>query len=952
MRKSTGRLMYNDYPNETGMFNSARVNLCKVVTAALILFICMCFSPGMSTAQIVANTQKENSNPLRLWYNQPASYWQEALPLGNATTGAMVFGAVDTARYQLNDHNLWSGEPEAGNNANGPILLPKIRRLIFQGLYDSAATLYRKMQGPYSARYLPLADLWLYTEDQKSHKEIKNYCRSLDLTTAMSQVRYEVNGVQYKRTCFISYPDQVMVIRITASKPSAISLKIGLSSLLRSKLQDHSSKSGAETLLLKGKAPAYVANRAYEKQQVVYDQPANSPSPFSGKGMTFSVLVRVQAAGGQTRSTDRLLEVAHADTLTIYLTEATSYNGFDKSPSKDGRDAESLARKKMTAALSKKYATLKANHLKDYQKLFGRVAFWLKNAPAASNELGSASKKLGKDAGRNTDNSYLPTDLRLKNFAHNPSDHMLQVLYYQYGRYLLISSSRPGSLPANLQGIWNDMVQPPWGSNYTTNINTEMNYWPAENTNLSECATPLFDFTRSLAKNGAKTAKINYGINHGWLAHHNSDAWAKTSPTGGYDKDPKGTPRWSAWVMAGAWMSTHLWEHYLFTGDKDFLKTQAYPTMKGAAQFLLAWLVKDPKTGYLVTNPSTSPENTVKIKGKEYELTLGSTMDMSIIRAIFTDVIKAADILNIDQAFSKSLQNAKAKLYPFHIGRNGQLQEWYGDWDDPNDKHRHISHLFGLYPGAQITPKATPLLAKAARETLRERGDVSTGWSMAWKVNWWARLGDGEHAYKILLDAFRFIDPASSRAEMSGGGTYPNLFDAHPPFQIDGNFGATAGMTEMLLQSHNGVITLLPALPDEWQQGYIKGLKARGNFEVDIRWEKGTLTQAKIKSNLGGSCRILTAVPVKILDQQGHSIGNARTTDRQGNQLLFNWFGNHDKPPLIISQKEKDPEVIRQLAADSVLNKNQNHLENNKTPKAYYTDFQTIPAGAYQIVPL
>lgn len=956
------RFNFGCNPEENSGLRKVSLSFCQA-KANILLVLVIALAPSVIViAQQNAHSQKAEaspSNPLQLWYNRPATYWQEALPLGNATTGAMVFGGIDTARYQLNDHNLWSGEPVDGNNPNGPILLPKIRKLIFEGRYDSAAALYRKMQGPYSARYLPLADLWLYScgQEQLNGQNATNYFRALDLTTAESHIRYKLGGVNFKRTCFISYPDQVMVIRITADKSKSINLKIGLSSLLRNTLQVHGENKRTATLLLRGKAPSYVANRPYEKKQVVYDRPKNAPDPFGGRGMTFSVLVGVTTSGGQIRHSDSTLEVTNTDTLTIYLTEATSYNGFDKSPSLKGLDDEKIARTRMMAAQKKGYATLRVRHLRDYQNLFSRVNFWLGDGSSMKENPGVMGKKAGHAT---TKTKYsraaypngLPTDLRLKNFASNPSDHKLQVLYYQYGRYLLIASSRPGSLPANLQGIWNDMVQPPWGSNYTTNINTEMNYWLAENTNLSECATPLFDFIHALAKNGAKTAKVNYDIHQGWLAHHNSDAWAKTSPTGGYDKDPKGTPRWSAWVMAGAWLSTHLWEHYLFTGDQAFLRQQAYPVMRGAAAFLLSWLVKDPKTGYLVTNPSTSPENTVKIKGKEYELTLGSTMDMSIIRAIFTDVIKAAALLEMDQPFAERLKQVRAKLYPFHIGRNGQLQEWYGDWDNPSDKHRHISHLFGLYPGAQITPNATPLLAGAARETLRERGDVSTGWSMAWKVNWWARLKDGEHAYKILLDAFRYIDPASSKAEMSGGGTYPNLFDAHPPFQIDGNFGATAGITEMLLQSHDGVISLLPALPTEWQQGYIKGIKARGNFELDIYWANATLSRAKIKSNLGGHCRIWTSVPVKIVDQQGHNLLPTKNTDNKLQQPLFNWFGNQGKPPLVVSKKHKDPEVIKELAAIPMGQVNKASDTANHLVKGYYTDFETSRGGIYQVVPL
>ncbi len=789
--------------------------------------------------------------PLKLWYSQPARAWEEALPLGNAKTGAMVFGGIVTERFQLNDNTLWSGFPEAGNNPNGPIVLPQVRQQIFADHYDSAALLWKKMQGPYTARYLPLADLWLkfFFKDSTA----TNYYRDLNLNNATASVKYTVDGITYTRETFISHPDKLMIIRITANKKGAIHFTTSLTS----KLKYTTSVNDSNLVILKGKAPKYVANRDTEPVQVAYDDE-------NGEGMNFVVYAKIVTENGTANKSGNSIEVKNADAVTVYLSEATSFNGFDKSPGLSGKDPAVEAKNNLQKAVYKKYDEIKKRHIADYRSLFARVQLNLGEKPEMA---------------------AVPTDERLRRFASSPDDHALTVLYYQFGRYLMISASRPGSRPTNLQGIWNDAVQPPWGSNYTTNINTEMNYWLAENTNLSECHQPLFNFIKELSVNGAKTAKVNYNIDEGWLLHHNTDIWAKTSPVGGYESDPRSAGRWSAWPMAGAWLSTHLWEHYLFTGDQQFLKEQAYPLMKGAAQFMLHWLIKDPVSGYLVTNPSTSPENTIKINGKEYEMAMAGTMDLSIIRELFTAVIKTTEALQVDKTFRAQLQEAKEKLYPFHIGRNGQLQEWFKDWDDPKDKHRHISHLFGLYPGSQVTISNTPELAAAAKESLIERGDVSTGWSMAWKINWWARLHDGEHAYKILSAAFTFIDPLKDKAQMSGGGTYPNLFDAHPPFQIDGNFGATAGITELLLQSHDGQVSLLPALPTAWKEGSIKGIKARGNFTVDIEWKNGKLVEGKITSVIGGVCRLRTNEPVQVVGVQ--------VTGNQANALL----SAYGKPP-------------------------------------------------------
>lgn len=747
----------------------------------------------------------------KLWYNAPATVWEEALPIGNGRIGAMVYGNPLQEVYQLNEESIWSGYPQDWNNPKAANALPQVREAVDRGDYAKASELWKaNAQGPYTARYLPMANLML---DQLTRGEARNLYRELNISNALSTVTYEADGVKYRRTSFISYPDQVMVIKIAADRPQAVSLHIRLNSLLRYTVQTK----GEKTLILNGKAPAYVANRDYDPHQVVYDDK---------RGTQFKVQVELLPDGGHCEANNSALTVRNANEVVLLLSAVTDFGN-----------------KKMTLKKCKRpYQELLQRHTDDHQQLFNRL------------QLSLGTENLQKEA--------LPTNERLKSFEQDPTDNGLTELYYQYGRYLLIASSRPGGLPANLQGIWNRHVQPPWGSNYTTNINTEMNYWPAEITNLPECFLPLSDFIGRLAVNGAQTAKVNYGINRGWLAHHNSDVWAQTAPTGGYDSDPKGAPRWSCWPMAGVWLCQHLWEHYAFGGDKKYLSKTAYPLMKGAAEFLLQWLQKDPETGYWITNPSTSPENRFRYIDKEGkkqngEISRSSGMDLGLAWDLLTNCIEASTVLDTDKAFRQQCMDVRANLQPFRIGSKGQLLEWDKEFEETDPNHRHVSHLFALHPGRQIIPEQQPELAAACQRTLEIRGDGGTGWAMAWKINFWARLRDGNHAFGILKNGLRYVD--ATQVSVRGGGTYANLFDAHPPFQIDGNFGGTAGITEMLLQSHAGYIHLLPALPDNWQSGSIKGVRARGGFTIDMEWKESRITRLSVTSHSGGTCRIREA---------------------------------------------------------------------------------------------
>ena len=772
---------------------------------------------------------------MKLHYERPAEYFEEALVIGNGTMGATLYGGVKKDKISFNDITLWTGEPESENSSPDAFnAIPEIRALLDNEDYQGADKAQYKVQGHYSENYQPLGTLTIeYLDDTVG---ISDYHRWLDIGNATARTQYLKGGKLFTSDYFASAPDSVIVIRLKSENKEGIHALLSFDSPL-----PHSSQVADNEISVEGYA-AYHSFPVYYKAE---DKHRYDPE----RGIHFKTLVRVLSVDGRVKNrySDSRIEIDGSTEVLIWVANVTSFNGFDKDPVKEGRNYRSHVEKRMKCAIGKTYDALREAHIRDYKYYFDRVKL----------DLGDTDDDI----------AALPTDKQLLFYTdckqRNPD---LEELYFQFGRYLLISSSRTPGVPANLQGLWNESVLPPWSSNYTVNINLEENYWASGTANLIEMQYPLIEFIANLSKTGRKTAKDYYGVERGWCLGHNSDIWAMTCPVGLNEGDPS----WACWTMGGTWLSTHIWEHYLFTLDKEFL-CEFYPVLKGAAELCMDWLVE--KDGKLVTSPGTSPENKYITPDGYVEATsYGNTSDLAMIRECLIDAAEASKVLGVDKSFRKRIKKTLSRLYPYQIGKDGNLQEWYYDWQDQDPYHRHQSHLFGLYPGHHLSVEETPELAAACARTLQIKGDETTGWSTGWRVNLLARLRDGEKAYHMYRRLLRYVSPDNYKGEDArrGGGTYPNLLDAHSPFQIDGNFGGCSGVIEMLMQSSTNKIVLLPALPESWADGKVQGICARGGFVVDMEWKNREVASLIVSSLKGGQTEIcFNGVSKKVVFKAG-----------------------------------------------------------------------------------